>query len=90
MKTEMITASERMLARLKSNTESKLCQHCKGCGECWCGECTSSWPVTSGDFRDEFDTGRQGEGTCTKCNGFGVVDMEGKPIIEETHVEDMV
>jgi RecJ-like exonuclease len=83
METEMTTATEMVLELLRSDTKSKTCPHCNGCGECWCEDCTL-WPAVNNNYREEFDTGRQSEGTCRTCNGFGVVDMEGKPIIEET------
>ncbi len=53
-------------------TDGKACDHCKGSGQCYCEECmVLTGEVLSVDFREEFDTGRQGEGTCYYCNGTG-------------------
>ena len=58
------------------------CSHCLGQGECVCALC---WPSPdAGMDCNDFDTGRQDEGTCRFCKGLGETFANGEPLIPES------
>lgn len=63
-----------------------VCSHCHGKGECFCRHCGPSIDV-EGAHRDDFDTGRQLEGTCRFCAGLGRTSPDGQALISEPYDE---
>ena len=64
------------------------CWHCDGKGECDCPKCALSLETEyRAAYREDFDSGRQMEGTCRICIGLGRLAPDGKPLIKEQEVD---
>jgi hypothetical protein len=71
-----MTVRESMQSVLRN---AVVCRHCHGKGECFCETCAPSRDLP-GSYRDDFDSGRQEEGTCSFCGGLGRTEPDGTMI----------